>query len=267
MDEFLDNRPSFFKIIFEGHTTESMRIPPKFVKHLPIELPDQAILKGPSGEKWHVKLCKTVDGLYLKDGWEQFFRDHSLGDNEWLLFRYNGDLCFNVHIFGKNGCERVNASSTKANHETTSSSGKRPRGRPRKTPLGLVPLHESKPCKVILGQQCNSNGSKICKVADSFTSDFPHFKCCIKKSSVVEFLQTVPSIFARNHLPQSNRKIILRNSEDKSWEMNYINKEKNYKFSRGWKDFVRDNKLKVGDICIFELVAKNEMRVHIFPVD
>lgn len=127
------------------------RIPPKFVKHLPIELPDQAILKGPSGEKWHVKLCKTVDGIYLKDGWQQFFRDHSLGDNEWLLFRYNGDLCFNVHIFGKNGCERVDASSTKANHETASSSGKRPRGRPRKTPLGLVPLHESKPCKVILG--------------------------------------------------------------------------------------------------------------------
>lgn len=80
-------------------------------------------------------------------------------------------------------------------------------------------------------------------------------------------MQTVPSIFARNHLPQSNTKIILRNSEDKSWETNYINKEKNHKFSRGWKDFVRDNKLKVGDICIFELVAKNEMRVHIFPVD
>lgn len=80
-------------------------------------------------------------------------------------------------------------------------------------------------------------------------------------------MQTVPTIFARNHLPQRNTKIILRNSEDKSWEMNYINNGRNHKFSGGWRDFARDNKLKVGDICIFELVAKNEMRVHIFPVD
>lgn len=80
-------------------------------------------------------------------------------------------------------------------------------------------------------------------------------------------MQTVPTIFARNHLPQRNTKIILRNSEDTSWEMKYINNGRNHKFSGGWRDFARDNKLKVGDICIFELVAENEMRVHIFPVD
>lgn len=28
---------------------------------------------------------------------------------------------------------------------------------------------------------------------------------------------------------------------------------------RGWKEFAEDNKLKVGDVCIFELISKNEM--------
>jgi hypothetical protein len=120
------------------------QIPPKFVKHLPKELPDQAILRDSSGDEWRVKLCKTAEGIYLQDGWKQYFEDHSLGDNEFLLFKYNGEkLCFDVIIFGKDGCERVYGSVIRTNHETASSSG-----RPRKTSLRSHLLHESKkPCK------------------------------------------------------------------------------------------------------------------------
>lgn len=34
-------------------------------------------------------------------------------------------------------------------------------------------------------------------------------------------------------------------------------------FCGGWLSFVRGNGIKIGDICIFELVGKLEMRVHI----
>jgi hypothetical protein len=114
------------------------------VKHLPKELPEQAILRGSSGDEWPVKLCKTAEGIYLQDGWKHYFEDHSLGDNEFLLFKYNGELCFDVIILGKDGCERVYGSLIRTNHENDSSSGA---GRPRKTSLRSHLLHESKPSK------------------------------------------------------------------------------------------------------------------------
>ncbi|KAB1207192.1 hypothetical protein CJ030_MR7G011513 [Morella rubra] len=368
-DEFQDNGPSFLKINFGRQITEHTRIPPKFVKHLPKELPERAILRGPSGDEWPVKLWKTRNDIYLQDGWKQFYRDNSLGDNEFLLFKYNGGLCFDVHIFGKDACERVYVPLIKTNHETASSCGKRPVGRPRKTSLPSVlgknhetasssgkrppgrprktslpsVLHESKPRndspaqhilhdeaeqvmrfkekdirkrikteeKALPTQEMDSplrfyeekdterkintedtdlpfgrkrshssryvsrqknhpietKRSKVSKRVESFTSDLPYFETCMGLCSVEKkFIQHVPTRFARKHLPEQHMtKIILRNSEDKScWEVIYVSRGRNRWFYRGWRIFVRDNKLKVGDTCIFELLAKNEMRVHIF---
>ncbi|XP_059431923.1 B3 domain-containing protein Os01g0723500-like isoform X2 [Corylus avellana] len=232
------------------------QIPPKFEKYLPKELPEQAILRGSTGDEWRVKLCKTADGIYLQDGWKHYFEDHSLGGNEFLLFKYNGELCFDVIIFGKDGCERVYGSLIRTNHETASSSGA---GRPRKTSLRSNLLHESKPSKD------TPERSKVSKMAESFASDFPYFKSCMAKYNVDKvFILRLPALFAREHLPQCTTTIVLRNSEGRSWKVKYVSTEKSYALSQGWAVFVRDNKLKIGDICIFELLAKKEIRVHIF---
>ncbi|KAG5551875.1 hypothetical protein RHGRI_010099 [Rhododendron griersonianum] len=37
-----------------------------------------------------------------------------------------------------------------------------------------------------------------------------------------------------------------------------------HSFSGGWRSFVVDNGLKEGDACIFELVKRAEMQVHVF---
>lgn len=37
-----------------------------------------------------------------------------------------------------------------------------------------------------------------------------------------------------------------------------------HSFSGGWRSFVVDNGLKEGDACIFELVKRTEMQVHVF---
>ena len=77
-------------------------------------------------------------------------------------------------------------------------------------------------------------------------------------------MQTIPALFAREHLPRCTTTIVLRNSKDQSWEVKYVSTEKSHALSVGWGVFVRDNKLKIGDICIFELLAKKEIRVHVF---
>ena len=85
------------------------RIPSKFLKHISNELSNRATLKVRSGCSWNAKVSETSSsGIFIEDGWHQFLKDNSLGNNEFLLFTYEGNMCFNVQIFEVNGCERLN---------------------------------------------------------------------------------------------------------------------------------------------------------------
>ncbi|KAJ3695071.1 hypothetical protein LUZ60_000448 [Juncus effusus] len=108
--------PHFYKVLV-GDYSKSMRIPPKFLKHLQEETETKqsssnltpnltAILEGPTGRTWHVKVEKTVKGLFFTAGWSKFVKDHSLQKHELLIFRYNGCMQFNVLIFDKSACEK-----------------------------------------------------------------------------------------------------------------------------------------------------------------
>ncbi|KAK9942245.1 hypothetical protein M0R45_007921 [Rubus argutus] len=168
-------QPSFFKIMFPSYSTEHLRIPPKFLRHIDYELSKRATLKlkRSSVYSWNVKVIRSGRDVYFKDGWQEFLRDTSLGDKEVLVFIYNGKMCFSIKIFDKNACERMDFSDIKTHQnsrsskrqrahklkevkekehdytntgkstsksterptKTTSESSKRPRGRPRKYPV------------------------------------------------------------------------------------------------------------------------------------
>ena len=53
----------------------------------------------------------------------------------------------------------------------------------------------------------------------------------------------------------------------KSWEVRCVvrNKRRTKRLVKGWKQFARDNKLQLGDFCLFELLEnmKHTMNVHI----
>ncbi|WJZ83792.1 hypothetical protein VitviT2T_003442 [Vitis vinifera] len=135
-----DLRPYFFKILYPDQSHEHLRIPPHFMKHLMKDTSNRATLKCSSSRFWNIELRPAIGSMYLQDGWQQFLKDNSLGDREFLLFRYDGNMCFNVQIFEKNGCERGGMSVTGKHKEFAVAEGKRKRGRPRKIPLGSTPL-------------------------------------------------------------------------------------------------------------------------------
>ncbi|GER42229.1 B3 domain-containing protein [Striga asiatica] len=101
-----DKRPCFYKIIWLTNCT-NLRIPPKFERHLPpnIEKSETATLKTPNGN-WNVKLVRKPDGIYFMSGWKKFVRCQSLGQAEFLIFKYNGSLSFDVVFYDPNGCGR-----------------------------------------------------------------------------------------------------------------------------------------------------------------
>ncbi|KAK9286468.1 hypothetical protein L1049_014865 [Liquidambar formosana] len=237
---------------------------------------DRAILKGPSGSYWHVEVCRNERGIYLENGWQCFLTDHSLEDNEFLVFNYDGNMRFDVQIFEKNGCERVDRSVINSHQESAFPNEKRKQSTSRKSPVGSLPVHQLNPCKNGPGTSTSflRTQSLIKEETDmilettteSFTSKFPYFKICLKKSSVQSgFIQPIPLSFAETNLPKcSTKKMILLNPKGRSWEVMCLYNGNRYAFSGGWGAFVHGNKLKIGDNCIFELVDEDKMQVHIF---
>ncbi|KAL3734785.1 hypothetical protein ACJRO7_024028 [Eucalyptus globulus] len=105
------------------------------------------------------------------------------------------------------------------------------------------------------------------RVARSFASSFPKFVRIMKRFNVSgSYTLKIPHQFSMDHLPICKTEIVLRNLEGESWTVNSVPDSKGrmlHTFCGGWLSFVRGNGIKIGDTCIFELVGKLEMRVHI----
>ncbi|XP_048129670.1 B3 domain-containing protein REM16 isoform X1 [Rhodamnia argentea] len=82
-------------------------IPKKFAENLRSKLPENVVLKGPSGATWTVGTVADDENLLFKHGWQDFVKDHALEKNDILVFRYNGESSFNVLVFNQHSlCEK-----------------------------------------------------------------------------------------------------------------------------------------------------------------
>ncbi|KAL2249661.1 UNVERIFIED_CONTAM: B3 domain-containing protein REM16, partial [Sesamum indicum] len=86
-------------------------------------------LKGPSGHEWSVGLVTNGDMLLLGHGWKAFVEDHSLEENDILIFKYNGNSRFEVLMFDQASlCEKTTSYFVKKCEHTESARGNK-RGR------------------------------------------------------------------------------------------------------------------------------------------
>ncbi|KAI3962698.1 hypothetical protein MKW92_006127 [Papaver armeniacum] len=97
----------------------------------------------------------------------------------------------------------------------------------------------------------------------SFSSPFPFFWTSMNSSSVgLRFRMTIPLKFAREHLlaevtsPDGVLDVLLQNEEGLSWEVLVRPVGSKYAFCTGWRDVATENKLKIGDCVIFELIDR-----------
>ncbi|CAM8926249.1 unnamed protein product [Rhodiola kirilowii] len=78
-------------------------------------------------------------------------------------------------------------------------------------------------------------------------------------------MQNLPISFVHKHSLsyKNNEKMVLRTSGNSSWKMKIINSHRKIVLTIGWRAFARDNNLRVGDVCKFELLNRLEMMVHV----
>ncbi|XP_024932606.3 B3 domain-containing transcription factor VRN1-like [Ziziphus jujuba] len=112
--------------------------------------------------------------------------------------------------------------------------------------------------------------ARAIKRAKAFRSKYPLFEVVMQPTYASGMYLIIPTGFAQKHLGNQRRKLILRNSDGKTWRVQYIyeaNARPKAKLSSGWRQFARENGVEVGDVCVVEFIKDKRiysLRVNIF---
>ncbi|KAG9444647.1 hypothetical protein H6P81_015987 [Aristolochia fimbriata] len=286
-----DGNPQFYIILLEDFSTQ-VPLPRAFVNRYISKKrkPGKAILQAQSGEIWRVELTGGGGGrgasrkLYLRDGWESFARDNSLKEFDFLLFEYEGRMRFRVLIFDKNACERSTTPTTHARlpsskkwlHKSPLNSrcSKKPKRDKPNSPNGrkiqaqeVLDLPPSSVSDMDSVSSSMEEKTDAWESSNAFTSKFPFFRKRITRSyaDTSKANLVVPKDFSRAHLPREDSVFVFHLAEGNSrGEITYRSCPLHQFFSRGWRVFACRNNLGEGDVCVFELVGRLQMRIHVF---
>ncbi|KAK3002794.1 hypothetical protein RJ639_018352 [Escallonia herrerae] len=238
----MDTRPYFFKIIADGLNSERLRIPPHFMKHISEDLSGSAVLRGPSGGSWNVKILKNGKATFMLEGWQVFVKDHSLGHSEFLLFKYDGNLRFSVQIFNKSGLERASR-FTPCTPQCRD--GKEKPGRSRKHPVASLGPHQ--PVSHTYG-----SGNSLKKYRETGSDQV----------NISE--ERIPYGFMKHMLNEELGTATLESSSGRRWSVELRRKKDGLFITDGWQEFIRDNSLIKYELVLLTYDGKKHFSVQIF---
>ncbi|KAE9466911.1 hypothetical protein C3L33_01184, partial [Rhododendron williamsianum] len=235
---FSESSPQFCKVYVPDLSSHRLGIPRDFVKHFTGDLRYKSTITTPEKRSWHVELKEVDEHLYFQEGWQQFVHDNSLVFGDFLIFYYGGNAQFYTKIYGKNGCRKKGSLNDAQGANGDESAQK---------------------------ELCLTFSSAIQertrKEASKFVSEFPFFEVVMRPSYINTGLMNVPSSFHRYMKDRHGATLVV---SDRSWPVKLI--KTRVKFCHGWSTFCRENTLKVDDVCVFELIEKNDvvLKVSIF---
>ncbi|RZC76665.1 hypothetical protein C5167_000814 [Papaver somniferum] len=231
-DEFRSENP-FYKLTMQAsYIKANVRVPNDFAdSYLRNKTQTKITLGIPDGRTWEVEyVLRTPTERRLSRGWYRFVADNHLKEGDVCVFELvdREKIQMNVHIF-------------------------------RLQKRFVTPEMKN----YAAGFQATLEAAK------GFTSENPFFKVVMHTAYINGGMVTVPAVFATSHLTNIKQMMItLRVSDGRTWEVVYVSQTPtNGRISQGWAEFVADNDLKEGDVCVFELVDRRknfEMNVYIF---
>ncbi|KAK8717524.1 hypothetical protein V6N13_044789 [Hibiscus sabdariffa] len=137
--------------------------------------------------------------------------------------------------------------------------------------VGVISTRQRVKMEVLTCSQVltDTEKARAIQIASSFESaENPAFMVVMRPSSVCYgYRMVVPSNFVMRFLTRHTCNLTLCNSAGKTWSVKYRhaeNKRLPALLYGGWRAFVEDNRLKVGDICVFELIKHPEIFLKVF---
>ncbi|XP_072963712.1 putative B3 domain-containing protein Os04g0347400 [Typha angustifolia] len=238
-------RLQFFKVLLP-ESLEKLRIPPKFAVHLlknNIVDGREATIFSPLGKFWHVELIRDGSQVFFSRGWKEFLKAHDLLVGYLLVFRYEGNLVFTIKVFDLSACCKDFSYPIATRDQVSHDEEQR-----------NMPSSNTKRKNEITSAE---------KISAYAKPSLPHFKRTIKAYHLTRKSMSVPKGFCSSAGLSTKREIILRNSQQTSWPVNFgISGHNNY-LGKGWAKLCGDNNIKEGDRCIFELVEENVLQFRV----
>lgn len=232
--------PRFFKIILqENLQSNNLVLPTKFTMEYQNELSDTAKLSVSDGRVWKLEL-RREHGISLNDGFREFADYYSLSHGHWLVFKYKGSSRFTVHIFDKSSCE--------ISYPPNSRKDKRAGVR------GKAKTH----CKYT--SKCGITTPR------HFKSRRPFFEVKLKEYNFSLNIVYVPPEEAETirKAQVKNQSVWVEVGDGRRWKVSLLKRNTGRVSLGKMKAFHSENGLKENDICIFEVIKNNLLKVYIF---
>ncbi|KAG0548512.1 hypothetical protein BDA96_01G173000 [Sorghum bicolor] len=289
-----DGKDKYFFKVLVGEFRERLAVPDKFEQHFRGLIGNRVKLESRCGHTFDAEVAKNLGKVVLQTGWKEFVTAHDLNMGDFLVFKCDGTSRLKVFIFDLSCCEKVPPCRVKRNHicgretreintETSSTCGDLPLNvtassstSPSDSSGDSISPEDQKSHYVpgyILPRRTYLTCVQMKKLKErvrASTSTIPIYGCIVKKSNLRRGSQAmdIPRVYADVHLPFENQTLMLQCC-GQSWDVRCITHKgrpnRGKSLSQGWKQFARDNKLQVGDLCLFELLenTKYTMNVHI----
>uniref|UniRef100_M4D176 TF-B3 domain-containing protein n=1 Tax=Brassica campestris TaxID=3711 RepID=M4D176_BRACM len=227
--------PHFFQPLLPGFDTH-LTIPFAFFsKHIQGKTMKKTVkLRSYTSDRtWEVK----IDGRRLTRGWNDFAKAHDLRIGDIIIFKHEGDMAFSVTPFGPSCCEFQYTQSHIIKKEADiDDDDEDDNERQYKIRNGLKPKTEP----------MSSYSFDYCFVSEVTASNLK-----------LDTLYLPVGARSSSALNKRCHEMILVNKEGNSWTASLKFRESGgmYYIRRGWRRFCLDNRRKVGDLFVFNLVG------------
>ncbi|XP_068306963.1 B3 domain-containing protein At4g01580-like isoform X4 [Pyrus communis] len=268
--------PHFFKIIVNDTSKyNKIKIPTKFVMKYGDGLSNSVVLKVPSGLEWEMELRRYDGEVWFEKGWPDFSHFYSLDFAYWLVFGCEGNSKFLVRIFDRSCTEidyplqtpeeeETDEDSISTNSDHDSSDDARDDYEAYSGDDSVQILDEFSPCQ----RETKGRSPFPCPrpYKENITSSGKAGPSARAKAKALQM--SLRSKFVKKHLSKTCDHVFLRRSDGRTWRV----KLEQYETGRcrllsGWKKFVQENSLAIGDVCVFVLIdnIKPLFNVIFFP--
>ncbi|KAB2072775.1 hypothetical protein ERO13_A07G034736v2 [Gossypium hirsutum] len=209
--------PHFFQPLLPGF---HLSIPLSFFKdYLKGQINCESAVLRSYGRTWSVK----IRDRRFEDGWQDFARDHDLHVGDFLVFRYGGNMVFDVVVFDTSACQRQYPLLATQTQQTAKEIGKQ---------------HEK-------------------RTSTSVTLESPHFVSNLTLESMKSFRLNIPRKFARSNDLDRSCETVLVDEQGRSWMASIRLKDSDGQvyIGRGWRNICIGNSLGLKDCVKLELIG------------
>jgi hypothetical protein len=138
----------------------------------------ETFLEDSSGQRWKVKVSILNDSFVLQEGWSAFASDHGLELGDFIIFNYIMGSHFEVHIYDKSACERLDFSERRNQKERTGNNTQN-----FNTEYGQCLAKDKGSLNVHGSSTPNLAGEEICRGQSKLKNDVSKAKMVAKNTS------------------------------------------------------------------------------------